>query len=173
MIHELGGQSFYKVLESVLKAGTEYDRHLARESILIGIAINEYQQNFKTGDFLIRPILALDPDSGAGTIGDYVNVGQTIQFQLRDAKTANEDLNELLRLQKAKTDQLPQGALVFSCNGRGLGFFKEHNHDIRIIQEYLGPVPAAGFFCSGEIGPVGGTNFLHGFTNSMALFYAK
>jgi small ligand-binding sensory domain FIST len=173
IIHELGGQPFYKVLEGVLKNGTDYDRHLAREAIFVGIAMNEYQQQFKRGDFLIRPVMAIDPTNGAGAIGDYITVGQTVQFHLRDAKTANEDLHELLKFQKSKSDQIPQGALVFSCNGRGLGLFKEHNHDIRIIQQHLGPVPAAGFFCAGEIGPVAGINFLHGFTNSMALFYAK
>jgi small ligand-binding sensory domain FIST len=173
IIYELGGQPFYKVLESVIKAGTDYDRHLAHEAIFIGIAMNEHQQQFKRGDFLIRPVMAVDPETGAGGIGDYISVGQTVQFHLRDAKTASEDLNELLRLKKEKIEQTPQGAIVFSCNGRGLGLFKEHNHDIRIIQKYLGPVPAAGFFCAGEIGPVTGINFLHGFTNSMALFYAK
>jgi small ligand-binding sensory domain FIST len=173
IIYELGGQQFYKVLEEVLKSGTEYDRHLAKEAIFVGIAISEQKQEFKRGDFLIRPIMALDPDNGAGAIGDYIQAGQTVQFHLRDAKTANEDLHELLKAQRDRTEQPPQGALVFSCNGRGLGLFKEHNHDIRLIQQYLGPVPAAGFFCAGEIGPVGGTNFLHGFTNSMALFYAK
>ncbi len=173
LIYELAGQPFYKVLENILKEGTEYDRHLAREAIFVGIAINEYKQELKRGDFLIRPLMAVDPANGAGAIGDYINVGQTVQFHLRDAKTANEDLHELLTLQKKKTEQVPQGALVFSCNGRGLGLFKEHNHDIKIIQQHLGPMPAAGFFCAGEIGPVGGINFLHGFTNSMALFYAK
>ena len=173
LIYELAGQPFYKVLENILKEGTDYDRHLAREAIFVGIAINEYKQELKRGDFLIRPLMAVDPTNGAGAIGDYISVGQTVQFHLRDAKTANEDLHELLLLQKKKTEQVPQGALVFSCNGRGLGLFKEHNHDIRIIQQHLGPMPAAGFFCAGEIGPVGGINFLHGFTNSMALFYAK
>lgn len=173
IIHELAGQPFYKILESVLKAGTDYDRHLAREAIFVGIAMNEYQQQFKRGDFLIRPVMAIDPTNGAGAIGDYISVGQTVQFHLRDSKTASEDLHELLKSQRSKTDTSPQGALVFSCNGRGLGLFKEHNHDIRIIQQHLGPVPAAGFFCAGEIGPVAGINFLHGFTNSMALFYAK
>ncbi|MEI7997908.1 MAG: FIST N-terminal domain-containing protein [Candidatus Omnitrophota bacterium] len=173
IIYELAGRPFYKVLEDVLKAGTDYDRLLAREAISIGIVINEYQEQFKHGDFLIRPVMAIDPKNGAGAIGDYITVGQTVQFHLRDAKTANEDLHELLKQQKMKNVQTPQGALVFSCNGRGIGLFKEHNHDIGIIQAHLGPVPAAGFFCAGEIGPVTGINFLHGFTNSMALFYAK
>jgi len=173
IIYELAGRPFYKVLEEALKSGTDYDRHLAKEAVFVGIAINEYQQDFKRGDFLIRPVMAIDPANGAGAIGDYINAGQTVQFHLRDAKTAKDDLHELLKLHKIKNPQTPQGVLVFSCNGRGLGLFKEHNHDIRIIQQYLGPVPAAGFFCAGEIGPVAGINFLHGFTNSMALFYAK
>ena len=173
IVYELAGQPFYKVLEAALKAGTDYDRHLAREAIFMGIVINEHQQEFKRGDFLIRPVMAIDPATGAGAIGDYVSVGQTVQFHLRDAKTAHEDLHELLKLQRTKTAQSLKGALVFSCNGRGLNLFKEFNHDIRIIQHHLGPVPAAGFFCAGEVGPVGGINFLHGFTNSMALFYAK
>ena len=173
IIYELGGQPFYKALEEVIKSGTDYDRHLAHESIFIGIAMNENKQKFRRGDFLIRPVMALDPDNGAGAIGDMVAVGQTVQFHLRDAKTASDDLHELLRRQRLKYEQLPKGALVFSCNGRGLGLFKEHHHDIKIIQKHLGPLQAAGFFCSGEIGPVSGINFLHGFTNSMALFYDK
>lgn len=173
IIYELGGQPFYKVLEEVIKSGTEYDRHLAQESVFIGIAMNEYKERFKRGDFLIRNVMAVDPDNGSGAVGDMVSVGQTVQFHLRDAKTASDDLHELLRLHRLKHEQPPQGALVFSCNGRGLGLFKEHNHDIKIIQKHLGPLPAAGFFCAGEIGPVAGVNLLHGFTNSMALFYAK
>ncbi len=172
IIHELAGQPFYKVLEDVLKKGTEYDRHLAREAIFVGIAINEYQHHFKRGDFLIRGVMAVDPATGSGAVGDYIRAGQTVQFHVRDAKTANEDLHELLKMYKARTKTVvPYGVLVFSCNGRGMNLFGEHDHDIRIIQHHLGPIPAAGFFCAGEIGPVGGANFLHGFTNSMALFY--
>ena len=173
IILELGGQPFYKILESELKAATDYDRQLAREAVFVGIAIDEYKQEFRRGDFLIRPVMAIDPANGSGAIGDYINSGQTVQFHLRDARTAHEDLNELLSQQQARSSQQPQGALVFSCNGRGMGLFREHNHDIRLIQRYLGPLPAGGFFCAGEIGPVAGINFLHGFTNSMALFYSK
>jgi small ligand-binding sensory domain FIST len=172
IIYELAGRPFYKVLEEVLNKGTDYDRHLAHEAIFVGIAMDEYKENFKRGDFLIRGILGVEPQSGAGVVGDHMRVGQTVQFHLRDAKTANEDLHELLKQYKAeKHAGNVHGAFVFSCNGRGINLFKERDHDIKIIQHYLGPVPAAGFFCAGEIGPVGGVNFLHGFTNSMALFY--
>jgi len=174
IIYELAGRPFYKVLEEVLGKGTDYDRHLANEAIFIGIAMDEYKDNFKRGDFLIRGVLGVDPQSGAGAVGDHMRVGQTIQFHLRDAKTANEDLHELLKQYKTKKQTTSvHGAFVFSCNGRGINLFKERDHDIRIIQHHLGPVPAAGFFCAGEIGPVGGINFLHGFTNSMALFYPQ
>jgi len=174
IIYELAGRPFYKVLEEVLNKGSDYDRHLAREAIFVGIAMNEYKDTFQRGDFLIRAVLGVEPQSGAGAVGDHMRVGQTVQFHLRDAKTANDDLHELLKQFKAKKQATaPQGAFVFSCNGRGINLFKERDHDIRIIQHHLGPVPAAGFFCAGEIGPVGGTNFLHGFTNSMALFYPQ
>ena len=172
IIYEIAGRPFYTVLEEVLNKATDYDRLLAREAIFIGIAMNEYTDHFKRGDFLIRAVMGVEPQSGAGVVGDHMHVGQTIQFHLRDAKTAHEDLLELLKQYKNKkhADSL-YGAFVFSCNGRGVNLFKEPNHDIQIIQELIGPVPAAGFFCAGEIGPVGTTNFLHGFTNSMALFY--
>jgi small ligand-binding sensory domain FIST len=172
IIYELAGRPFYKVLEEVLNKGTEYDRHLAHEAVFVGIAMNEYKDTFKRGDFLIRGVLGVEPKSGAGVVGDQMEVGHTVQFHLRDAKTANEDLHELLKQYKLKKQPVAaHGALVFSCNGRGINLFKERDHDIRIIQHHIGPVPAAGFFCAGEIGPVGGINFLHGFTNSMALFY--
>ncbi|MDE2028768.1 MAG: FIST C-terminal domain-containing protein [Candidatus Omnitrophica bacterium] len=172
IIFELAGRPFYKVLEEVLNKGTDYDRHLAHEAIFIGIAMNEYKDQFKRGDFLIRGVMGLDPESGAGAVGDYMRVGQTVQFHLRDAMTANEDLHELLKGYRL-SKPAPHGTFVFSCNGRGMNLFKEPDHDIKIIQEHLGPVPAAGFFCAGEIGPVGGVNFLHGFTSSMALFYPQ
>jgi small ligand-binding sensory domain FIST len=174
IVFELAGRPFYKVLEEVLSKGTDYDRHLASEAIFVGIAMDEYKDNFKRGDFLIRGVIGVDPESGAGAVGDHMRVGQTVQFHLRDAKTANEDLHELLKQYKIKKQETAaHGAFVFSCNGRGINLFKERDHDIRIIQHHLGPVPAAGFFCAGEFGPVGGINFLHGFTNSMALFYPQ
>jgi len=174
VVYELAGRPFYKVLEEVLNKSTDYDRHLAHEAIFVGIAMDEYKDKFKRGDFLIRGLLGVEPESGAGAVGDYMRVGQTVQFHLRDARTADEDLHELLKQYKAKKQPISaHGAFVFSCNGRGINLFKEHDHDIKIIQHHLGPVPAAGFFCAGEIGPVGGKNFLHGFTNSMALFYPK
>ncbi len=174
IIHELAGKPFIDILRKILDKASARDKLLAQEAIFLGLAINEYKDVYKRGDFLIRAVIGLDPNSGAGAVADYVRTGQTVQFHLRDAQTATEDLTELLKLQQLNNkSQKPKGALVFSCNGRGEYLFNEKNHDIRIIQNHLGPVPAAGFFCAGEIGPIGGKNFLHGFTDSMALFYPK
>ena len=133
--------------------------------------MDEYRHEFKRGDFLIRGLMAIDQNTGAGAIADYVKAGQTIQFHVRDSAAATEDLYELLTLKQRQIQEKPRGALVFSCNGRGENLFAEKNHDIKMIQKYIGPVPAAGFFCVGEIGPVCQSNFLHGFTSSIALFY--
>lgn len=174
LIHSLGGRPFLEVLQESVNKLSAADQALAQEAIFVGIAMNEYKDKFKRGDFLIRGLMGLDQNTGAGVIADYVEAGHTVQFHLRDAKTANEDLNELLTVQHQKdTTQKPKGALVFCCNGRGEYLFKQKNHDITMIQKQLGPVPVAGFFCAGEIGPVGASNFLHGFTNSIAFFYPK
>ena len=174
MIYEIAGKKFLDVLSSVMQQCSERDRSLMQEAVFIGIAMDEYKHEYKRGDFLIRGLMGIDQQSKAGVIGDLIRSGQTIQFHVRDAQSATEDLHELLKLQQNHVkNQKPKGALVFSCNGRGENLFRQKNHDIKVIQHYLGPIPAAGFFCAGEIGIVGKQNFLHGFTNSMALFYPR
>ena len=174
IIEELAGRPFYNVIKEVLEKATPRDRVLAQEAVFVGIAMNEYNHKFKRGDFLIRGVMGIDAQTGAGAVADYVHVGQTVQFHLRDAQTAKEDLSELLGNHKELFDQHRlKGAFVFSCNGRGENLFQVKDHDIKMIQKNIGPVPAVGFFCAGEIGPVGGVNFLHGFTSSITLIYAK
>ncbi|HXQ43361.1 MAG TPA: FIST N-terminal domain-containing protein [Acidimicrobiales bacterium] len=129
----------------------------------IGRVIDEHRESFGRGDFLLRGVLGADRRTGALAVGDVVPVGTTVQFHLRDARTADEDLHVLLEGHHA------DGALVFTCNGRGSRLFDEPHHDARVVSDLLGPVPMAGFFAAGEIGPVGGHNFIHGFTASMAL----
>jgi small ligand-binding sensory domain FIST len=129
----------------------------------IGRVIDEHRDTFGRGDFLLRSVLGADRRNGAVAVGDVVPVGTTVQFHLRDAQTADEDLQVLLKGCRAG------GALVFTCNGRGSRLFDEPDHDARVMADLLGPVPLAGFFAAGEIGPVGGQNFVHGFTASMAL----
>ncbi len=137
----------------------------------VGRVINEYQESFRRGDFLVRNVIGVD-DSGAIQITDVVRVGQTVQFHVRDAETADEDLREnlLLAREQSRRTGKPVGALLFSCNGRGTRLFDSPNHDVRMIHEILGAIPVAGLFAMGEIGPIGGQNFVHGFTASVVVF---
>jgi small ligand-binding sensory domain FIST len=114
--------------------------------------------------------MGMDRETGALAITDRVRIGQTVQFHVRDAATADEDLHALLQIDLSAHERRPAGALVFSCNGRGSRLFPEPHHDARAIRAEAGEVPLAGFFAQGELGPVGGQNFLHGFTASVALF---
>ena len=172
IIVELANQPPVVALQETLKTLSEQDRQLAQQALFVGRVINEYQDEFHRGDFLIRNIVGLDPNNGAIAVGDReIHSGQTIQFQLRDGATANEDLRELIDLQKAALAQSPpQGALLFSCLGRGENLFGLPNHDVSLIHEKLGALPLAGFFCNGEIGPVGDKVFVHGFTSVLGLF---
>lgn len=170
IIHEVAGRSFLEILRQVFSNLDESERQLMQQALLVGIAMDEYQHEFSRGDFLVRPVIGIDQATGAVGIGDRIQTGQTIQLHLRDAKTASEDLKELLQDFKLQHPADVRGAFVFSCNGRGQGLFGEPDHDIKLIQQYLGPIPAAGFFCAGEIGPIGGKNFIHGFTDSIVVF---
>jgi small ligand-binding sensory domain FIST len=167
IIRELGRRPAVAVLQEQFAALPPDEQERMKHGLHIGRVINEYQESFHRGDFLVRNVLGADEDGGIA-IGDMVRVGQTVQFHVRDAETADEDLRTLLRAER------PQGrvagALLFSCNGRGTRLFPEPNHDVGVLRETFGPIPVAGFFAMGEIGPVGGQSFLHSFTASLVLF---
>src|SRR4051812_5221874 len=135
-----------------------------RGGLHLGLVIDEHKIDFERGDFLIRNVMGADKETGTMQVGDQVEVGTTVQFQVRDARSADEDLREML------SGRAADGALLFTCNGRGMNLFPEPDHDAGVLSDLLGPVPMAGFFAAGELGPVGGRNFLHGFTASIALF---
>ena len=167
VIVELGGRPALERLREVYGELSEADRQLVRSSLHVGRVASEYQDRFQRGDFLVRNVVGADPESGMIAVGDLVRTGQTVQFHVRDADTAHEDLLHLLTL--GPSESPPAGALVFTCNGRGTRLFPAAHHDARCLQDALGPVPTAGFFAQGEIGPIGKRNFLHGFTASIAL----
>jgi small ligand-binding sensory domain FIST len=171
IIRELGRRPALEVLREIFQELTEEDQRRLQDGLHIGRVINEYQESFQRGDFLVRNVIGAD-DSGAIQITDLVRVGQTVQFHVRDAETADEDLRlSLLHARdKAGHSGRPVGALLFTCNGRGTRLFGEPNHDVRLIHEILGPIAVGGFFAMGEIGPIGGQNFVHGFTSSVLLF---
>jgi small ligand-binding sensory domain FIST len=170
VIQELGGRPALERLQQLWQELTPEERELFQQAPHLGLVMNEYQGEFRRGDFLVRNVLGFDRSSGALVITDRVRVGQTVQFHVRDAGAADEDLRALLRLDAGAHERRPAGALVFSCNGRGTRLFPEPDHDARAVRAEAGAVPLAGFFAQGELGPVGGQNFLHGFTASVALF---
>jgi small ligand-binding sensory domain FIST len=170
VILELGGKPALSRLEQTYAGLSEEDRHLIRKGLHVGIAMNEFKQTFSRGDFLISNVLGADRESGAVAIGNFVRTGQTVQFHIRDADTADEDLKQLLAAHSTNVAGKPRGALLFSCNGRGTQLFPKPDHDTGVIQQVCGPLPLAGFFAQGELGPVGDRNYIHGFTASIALF---
>jgi small ligand-binding sensory domain FIST len=170
IIVELGGQPPLLRLQQLWQELSPRDQQLFQQGLHIGRVINEYQGQFQRGDFLVRNVLGLDRETGALAITDHIRVGQTIQFHVRDAETADEDLRALLQTDIHTRERRPAGALLFTCNGRGTRLFSEPHHDARTVRAEAGPVPLAGFFAMGELGPVGGQNFIHGFTASVVLF---
>jgi small ligand-binding sensory domain FIST len=170
IIYELGGVPPLLRLNELLPSLPERDQQLARQGLHLGLVINEYQASFGRGDFLISNLIGVDREAGAIAVGNLVRVGQTVQFHVRDAETADEDLRELLAADRRRNPSPPQAALLFSCNGRGTRLFSKPNHDADSVQKHCGPLPLAGFFAQGELGPVGGRNYIHGYTASIALF---
>ena len=159
-----GSKPAYEVLNHVFNGLTKQEKDRARNNLFAGLATSEYLEEYKRGNFLIRSILAADPEAGAVAIGTSVRVGQTLQYQLRDRDSADEDLRELCHAAE-EDGARPFASFLFSCLGRGKALFGAPHHDAGVLAETFGAHPSAGFFCNGEIGPVGQPEFsswLHG-----------
>jgi len=174
LIHHIGNRPAYTVLAETFQKLSPDEQRKAQGNLLIGLVVNQYLEDFHRGDFLVRNLIGADLNSGVLEVGALPRAGQMMQFQRRDAAAATEDMNELL----ARARQQLGGATIYGgclccCNGRGQNLFGAPNHDAELVQKQLGPLGLAGFFCNGEIGPVGGKNYLHGFTASLALFVKK
>jgi small ligand-binding sensory domain FIST len=168
VVYELAAQPALERLRGEIAALSSEEQTLAARGLLAGLVIDENRPEYDTGDFLMRGLLGADEATGALALGDTVRVGQTLRFFVRDAASADADLRRALGgpLRRAR----PAGALLFTCNGRGTSMFPAPNHDARVVAAALGTQALAGFFCGGEIGPVGGKAFLHGFTATLAVF---
>lgn len=160
------------VLQQLIQNLSEEDRQLAQHSLFVGIVRDEFKFQLGQGDFLIRNLLGVDPRVGAIAIGDRVRPGQRLQFHLRDAQTSADDLEMLLNIyqQKNAATSPAVGALMFSCLGRGEGLYGKANFDSELFRHYLDNIQIGGFFCNGEIGPVSGSTFLHGYTSAFVIF---
>ena len=173
-IHEIGNRPAYEVLAETFNRLSPEEQRKTSGNLFIGLVVNEYLEDFHRGDFLVRNILGGDPKSGSLAVGALPRQGQTMQFQRRDAAAATEDMRELLNRLPPRLEGRPvYGGCLFNCNGRGHRLFGHPNHDASLVQEKAGPLALTGFFCNGEIGPVGPRNFLHGYTASLALFAGK
>ena len=171
LVKELDGRPPREVLKELFEGLDEQDRERARNALHLGVVMNEMRSEIGHGDFLIRNILGMDPQSGILAVGTPLRPGQTVQFHLRDRGTADHDLRALLeRYVLTPPDSGPAGALLFSCLGRGRGLYGEAHHDSRCFLERVGPVALGGFFCNGEIGPVAGSTYLHGYTSAFGIF---
>ncbi len=171
LIHELAGRPALETLRDVISAlGTREGALIAR-GLLLGIVVDGNKPEYEQGDFLVRGLLGVDPETGSLAVGAAVEPGQVVRLHARDAESADRDLHDALALRReAMGGQPPAGALVFTCNGRGRGMFGTRDHDAGAIGTEFAGAPAAGFFAAGEIGPVGGETFLHGFTATVAVF---
>jgi small ligand-binding sensory domain FIST len=169
VVHELAGRPAYGKLVEIVGSLDPEQAELARRGVLAGLVIDENRVDYGPDDYLVRGILGGDPESGAIAVGDVPRVGQTFRFHVRDASTADAGLRSALAAGTALPGRVT-GGLLFACNGRGMGLFGTPDHDAAATAAALGGAPVAGMFCAGEIGPVGGRTFLHGFTATLALF---
>ncbi len=170
VIHELASAPAIERLREAIGALPPTEQAMAGGGLMLGLVIDENQPSYERGDFLVRPVIGADPESGSVAIGEQVRVGQTVRMHVRDGASADQDLREALA-PRVEALGPAAGALLFTCNGRGAHMFDVPDHDATTIGDML-DAPVGGFFCAGEIGPVGGRNFLHGFTATMAIFAA-
>jgi small ligand-binding sensory domain FIST len=171
VIAELAGKPALEKLRETIEALPADDLALVQGGLLMGIVVDANKPDYLQGDFLVRGLVGADPDSGQVAVAAEVRPGQVVRLHARDAESADRDLREALATHmQALGGRPPAGALLFSCNGRGRGLFGHGDHDAETVAEALAGAPAAGFFAAGEIGPVGGESFLHGFTATVAVF---
>lgn len=173
-IRSLGGKPAFDVLKAMYDELPTQDKAQVEKGLHLGIAMTELKDSFEYGDFLIRNVIGIDEEEKCFSLSDYVRMGRTVQFHIRDALSASAELESMLKKAKAEMKESgsaeAQAALVFTCNGRGSWLFPEPHHDAGMINRALGQVACAGFFAAGEIGSVGDQAFLHGFTASVAIF---
>ena len=174
MLVELDGEPPLQVLRDMVPSLPQRDKDLLGHSLFLGVVMDELVDNPVQGDFLIRNVVGMDQESGSLAIGEMLKEGQLVQFHLRDSETSTHDLQAVLGryASENRENEIP-GALLFSCLGRGQFLYGRPNHDTDVFRDNLGEIPLGGFFCNGEIGPVSGTTFLHGYTSSFGLFRPK
>lgn len=171
LVRELDGRSPREALAELFERLPAGDRELFGQSLFMGLALRPDANQYLPGDFLIRNILGMDPQSGALWVNANVPANSVVQFHLRDAATSAHDLERTLTSYRAaRPISLDTGALLFSCSGRGVGLYGQPDHDSNTFRRLVGDVPIGGCFCNGEIGPIHNATYLHGYTSAFAVF---
>ena len=170
ILQELDGRSPFDILGETYNELNEADQKLFQNSLFLGVVMDPFESSPGIGDFLIRNIVGANPDAGQLAVGQMLREGQLVQFHLRDAQTSTENLSNMLDEYQSNPFGPETGALMFSCLGRGKYLYEEPDHDTDLFREKIGDLPLTGFFCNGEIGPVSGSTFLHGYTSSFGIF---
>jgi small ligand-binding sensory domain FIST len=170
IVQRLGDATPMEILKELFNGADKHDKWLIRRGLHVGIVVDRFTTSFSGGDFLIRNVIGLDQVTGGIKVSDVAQEGQIVQFHLRDAATARADLAAALQQYvDVRLGQRPEAALLFSNIGRGHHLYREADHDTNLFREIIAPVPLTGLFCNGEIGPIGESTFLHGYTSSFAL----
>jgi small ligand-binding sensory domain FIST len=169
-ISTLDGQVAGDVVLAILRSLPPRDRRLASQMLFLGVGAGAPKLTYQPGDFLIRQVLGVDPQEHSLVVNATLRKGQTVQLHLRDGRSSSEDVECMLELQRRRQTRPVRGGLLFSCVGRGRSLYGHSDHDSSMFRAKLGDVPLGGFFCNGELGPVGGVTSLHGFTSCFAVF---
>jgi small ligand-binding sensory domain FIST len=171
VIHQIGSRPAVEILKEAILSLENPGERIRRAGIFAGLAIDPAKSPLERGDFLVRNLAGVDQESGAVALAEPVKVGQTIQFQIRDAQSSREDLKSTLEeMAKRLGGRRPAFGCYFNCAGRGQGLFGVPDHDVSLIRQHLGEFPLAGFFGNGEFAPVGGRNFFHTYTGVLVVF---
>lgn len=170
VVQQIAGRPALEVLREAMHTVENAEERIPRAGIFAGLAMDPAKSPLERGDFLVRNLMGVDPKSGAVAVAELVRVGQTIQFQLRDATASREDLQATLASLRARLNgRRPVFGCYFNCAGRGQGLYGEPDHDVTLIREALGEFPLTGFFGNGELAPVGRQNFFHNYTGALLL----
>ena len=174
VIHQIGNRPILEVLRDTLEGMSQKEQQKARGNIFIGLVLDEYQASFSVGDFLVRNLAAIDPQTGAVAIATPLRVGQNLQFQIRDAHSASNDFEMHLKEKAAElAGRSIYGSCLCDCIGRGTSLYGVPDHDVAIIHDIFPELPIVGLFCNGEFATSQNRTLLHGYAASLGLFVKK
>ena len=171
VIQRIGSRLALEMLTKAIRANPDTEARIRQAGVFAGLAMDPAKSPLERGDFLVRNLVGADRASGALAVAERVRIGQTLQFQIRDAQASRQDLLEMLdELAERLDGRRPVFGCYFDCAGRGRGLFGVPDHDVTVIRERLGEFPLVGFFGNGEFAPIGRRNFFHNYTGALVVF---